>query len=168
MPSPTCKVCDSDKESELEALGLEASRGKRSWRSLEPVIKPYGVTRFSLKNHMERHYVSAVEATEAVILDSYEGLVLEAVRDLTDAMKSAAPEVKPLYAVAIRNLQELHNTKPSQQHLVNALKAIQDVTGMKSEQRMMLAFAERMFGAALGDGSVPIPAALIQGDDTDA
>ena len=54
--------------------------------------------------------------------------------------------MKPLFAVAIRNLRGLGDTKPSQQHLIQALKTIQEMTGMKQEQRMMLQFAEAMFG----------------------
>jgi len=55
--------------------------------------------------------------------------------------------VKPLYATAIRNLRGLMETKPSQQHLIAALKGIHEITGMRMEQQMMLAFGQKMFGA---------------------
>lgn len=91
---------------------------------------------------MEKHYVEAIVRGAEEELDA---LIAEAVVDLHDAMRMAPPEVKPLYAAAIVNLRGLKDTKPSQQHLIQSLKTIQEMTGMRQEQRMMLTFAEAMF-----------------------
>lgn len=146
----TCKVCLHDETPTLEAIGREALDEQISWRAAEREAQPYGISRQSLKNHMETHYAKAIERsldTELLAVESeFDASVNLAVADLFDAMRMAPPEVKPLYMAAIRNLQGLKDTKPSQQHLIMALKTIQEMTGMKQEQRMLLQFAEQMFG----------------------
>lgn len=141
MPPIPCKTCTADNTDELEAVGLRAMAGEISWRE---AAREVGWTRHqALQTHMNNHYVAGAvkEAT-----DELDVLIVEAVGDLREAMRMAPAEVKPLYAAAIVNLQGLKNTKPSQQHLIQALKTIQEMTGMRQEQRMMLAYAEQMFG----------------------
>lgn len=138
MPSMRCKACDADNREELEALGLQCISGEMSWREAE---RQGGYPRQSLLNHMEKHYVNAV-VREAE--DEMDGLILDAVAELRASMKMAPTEVKPLYAAAIVNLRGLQDTKPSQQHLITALKTIQEMTGMRQEQRMMLSFIDAM------------------------
>lgn len=96
---------------------------------------------------MQRHYVAPLspeeEATATVPL-----LVAQTIEELTQQIHMAPVEVKPFYLIAIQNLRALDRTQPSQQHLINALKAITEVTGMKMEQRMMLQYGQAMFGSA--------------------
>lgn len=146
----TCKVCLSTDSDEVEAIGITALAGDISWRAAERACAEYGISRQSLQNHMEQHYTAAIARandTELLAVESeFDASVASSVADLFDSMRMAPPEVKPLYAAAIRNLQGLRDTKPSQQHLIMALKTIQEMTGMKQEQRMLLQFAEQMFG----------------------
>jgi hypothetical protein len=154
----TCKTCLADNQDAIEAVGLQAMEGVISWRA---AARELGWPDSSpLRNHMKQHYVAAVERSQNAELLAAEAQLNEsiddAVQDLFQAMRMAPPEVKPLYAAAIRNLQGLADTKPSQQHLISALKTIQEMTGMKQSQRMMLAFAEKMFpGAIEGPQKVP-------------
>ena len=127
----------------LETLGRHVIEGKRTWKS---VVDEAGLSHHvSLKTHMTKHWVKP-ELESAKALDEVDPLIADAMRELAEAMEMAPLEVKPLYAVAIRNLRGLMETKPSQQSLINALKAIHEITGMKMEQRLMLDFAGRMFG----------------------
>lgn len=120
----------------------------------------YGDQR-SLKNHMEKHVTLRSRAAQDVELrqaeDELDAAIEGAVEELFVSMRMAPAEVKPLYAAAIRNLRGLAETKPSQQHLIQALKTIQEMTGMKQEQRMMLQFAEAMFAEV---GAAPARKAL--------
>lgn len=136
-----CKVCNADNRDEIEELGLKALSGEFSWRAVGRALDWQNSA--SIKHHMESHYI---EHELREVEDEMQVAINEAVKDLYTQMRVAPPEVKPLYAAAIRNLQGLKDTKPSQQHLIAALKTIQEMTGMRQEQRMMLAFAERMFG----------------------
>lgn len=140
MAAITCKTCLADNQDELEALGLRAMAGEISWRSAAK-LAGYGHY-MPLRNHMEQHYV---QQRQPVVLDEMGRYIEEAVADLLGQFSVAPPEVKPLILAAIHNIRELRDTKPSQQHLIMALKTIQEMTGMKQEQRMMLLFAERMF-----------------------
>lgn len=139
-----CKVCSSMNSESIEEVGTRAVEGVISWRAAERELAALGhvVARASLQNHMETHYFDK-EVRE--VESEFDAAIAEGVADLFQAMRFAPPEVKPLYAAAIRNLQGLKDTKPSQQHLIMALKTIQEMTGMKQEQRMLLQFAEQMF-----------------------
>lgn len=137
----TCKTCLADNQSEQEAMGLLAMAGEISWRE---AVRRLGLNHHApLQNHMRNHYVVA---QQQVVDDDFDKLVAEATADLQQQFVLAPPEVKPLILAAIHNIRELRSTKPSQQHLIMALKTIQEMTGMKQEQRMMLLFAEKMFG----------------------
>lgn len=154
-----CGICTSERLDELESLGLEALEGKRSWRSTAQAL---GLGHHqSLKNHMENHYVAAPSLTD-VAVDGFEALIAKAIEDLIQRMAVAPAELAPMYAVAIQNMRHITLTKPSQQNLVLALKAIHEVTGMKLEQRLMFEFAKHAFPsptqAAVGEpviGALP-------------
>lgn len=135
-----CVVCQSPERESIEALGLQAAKGELSWSE---AARQAGLsTHKRLQNHMGRHYT---EAMSAEVEDSLDQMIAVAISELNDQFLMAPPEVKPLYAAAIVNLRGLKSTNPSQQHLIMALRTIQELTGMKQEQRLMLAFAERMF-----------------------
>lgn len=138
-----CTVCNADNRDFLEELGQQALDGAISWRA---ATREGGLpSHQSFKNHMEKHF-AAPPSTEDVVMDALGGDIAGMVEELKAQARIAPPEVAPLYAVAIRNLAGLEETKPSQQHLIQALKAIQEVTGMKMEQRLMLEFARHQFG----------------------
>lgn len=151
-----CLVCTADNQNELEAVGVLAQTGEISWREAarRALLKHHA----GLKNHMETHYVDHVEEE---VQASFDVELDAAVAELTTAMHMAPPEVKPLYFAAIHNLRELRHTKPSQQHLIMALRTIQEMTGMKQEQRMMLQFAEAMFRELPEVAAKALPAAEV-------
>jgi hypothetical protein len=139
-----CKTCESPNQEECEAVGLLAESGDISWaeaaRRLD-LTHPKG-----LQNHMANHYVAPPTEMEGAMSD-FDTLLAGSIEELMDQMRIAPPEVKPFYAVAIQNLRGIGETKPSQQHLINALKGIHEVTGMRMEQRLLLDFASHHFNA---------------------
>lgn len=141
----TCKICLHDERDAIEEVALRATLGEMSWRA---VAKEAGLSHHqSLQNHMQKHYVAPVAPqVQALTAPDTNDLMADSIQELKEQMRIAPPEVKPLYAVAIKNLAGLNETKPSQQHLIQALKSIHEITGMRMEQRMMLQFAEQMFG----------------------
>jgi hypothetical protein len=138
----SCSICTADNQEELEELGRQALAGSLSWREAarQGGIK-YAVP---LTAHMEKHYVDPLASHAEANESTYEALLQQAVTELQGEMAFAAPDVKALYAVAIANLIGLKDTKPSQQHLINALKAIQEVTGMKAENRHLLDYSRHI------------------------
>lgn len=148
-----CKTCEAHNQEEQEAAGLLALNGEIPWSEVArrfdlPNIK-------GIQNHMARHYVAPPSEVEQVLTE-FDSLLAESVQELIEQMRVAPAEVKPLYAVAIQNLQGINQTKPSQQHLINALKGIHEVTGMRMEQRLMLDFAKHHFGLGAGEAVAAI------------
>lgn len=137
-----CKTCSAENRDEQEDVACLALDGQISWAE---AARRLGLTHAKgLQNHMEVHWSPPATATE-VVLEEFDQQVADAIRDLMDEMRFAPVAVKPFYAIAIANLKGLDQTKPSQQHLINALKGIHEVTGMKMEQQMMLDFARHHF-----------------------
>lgn len=142
-----CGICTSDSLDEIEEVGKLCLAGSLSWsKGAERAgLKYYQ----SFKNHMEKHFVSAAAAQAAAaedeVLLELQRQIDETSRDLLRSMAGAPAELRPLYATAIRNLREVMETKPSQQHLIAALKTIHEITGMRIEQQMMLQFAQHAF-----------------------
>ena len=151
MPQPNpCRICEESDErrAEIEALGLRAAAGELSWRAAtREAGLPYHQP---LINHMDKHYVSDAQRLERKVDDDLAVEIEKTSLELLAQMRIAPLEVRPLYATAIKNLRELADTKASQQHLIQSLKAISEITGMKMEQQMMVAFAGQMFGGQIG------------------
>lgn len=144
MASIACKACAADDIQMLEAIGNKALWGALSWRA---AAGQAGVRPDTLKNHMEKHVVlEAVREAQAAEADRLDEMIAEARAGLEQQFYLAADDVKPLVLVAIQNLEGLRLTKPSQETLIKALKTIQEMTGMKNEQRLMLEYANKMFG----------------------
>lgn len=139
-----CATCAAPNQAELEAIGLEALEERTSWRE---AARRAGFSHHAgFKNHMEKHYV---QAAVRVAQDEFEALIAEAEYELLQQFHGTADaSAKALYLVALQNLRGLRETKPSQQHLVNALKTIAELTGMKAEQKLMLQFSKSFFKQA--------------------
>ena len=146
--SVQCSICNSENVGGLEAIGRAALDARISWRE---AARQANLTHGQgLKNHMENHYQLPAEK---VFDDLNDALVVELAAtevELLEKLRMSPAEVKPLYATAIRNLRGLMDTKPSQQHLIASLKGIHEITGMRMEQQMLLAFGQRMFGQVEG------------------
>lgn len=144
MPAE-CKVCLHPDMETIEAMGLRAEAKEIPWSDIVAAYPDDFTHIKGIQNHMQRHYVTPPTATD-VALEDYDGLLADTIRELQEQAALAPAEVKPFYVIAIQNLKGLDQTKPSQQHLINALKGIHEVTGMKMEQRLMLDFAKHHFG----------------------
>lgn len=138
-----CKACHHDQRDALEEYGRGVLVGRGSWRQGREL---FGLHPQSFKSHMEKHVVAPeVDAINEEIDYAMDKLVQEAREGLYEQFRLASDDVKPLVLVAIHNLDGLRNTKTSQENLVRSLKTIQEMTGMKNEQRMLLGFANAMF-----------------------
>lgn len=150
-----CSICGADSRDEMEELGRQALAGELSWRKAS--FAAGGVNPTSLKNHMLRHVVAPeVAEAEEQARDEMDALIDEAKQGLMEQFYVAPPDVKPLILVAIQNLDALRATRPSQDNLIKALKTIQEMTGMKNEQRLMLGFAKAMFSKQVAATSEPV------------
>lgn len=141
-----CKACNHEDRDLIEEYGRGVMEGRGSWRQGR---EKFGLHPQSFKTHMEKHVVAPqVDALNAEVDSAMDRLVNEARQGLMEQFRMASDDVKPLVLVAIHNLDGLRNTKTSQENLVRSLKTIQEMTGMKNEQRMLLGFANAMFAKA--------------------
>jgi len=148
-----CSICASEVQSELEGLANQALRGDISWREaarLGGLTHPAG-----LQNHMEKHYISDVEVMEAEVQTTLEQKVVEAKGNLMADFDNQPPDVQALRLVAAHNLDGLLTSKPSQAHLMAALKAVHEIQGLKTENQLLLAFANRKFNKAVTASPAP-------------
>ena len=161
MSAPAaCKICSHPQREELESECLEAQAGTKSWRSIFMAFELSG-NPASLKNHMDKHYSPVLDSVSS----DFKELVAECVEGLKELLAMAPPELKPLYLTAIKNTLGLANTQPSQQNLINAMKVIQEVAGMKQEQRFMLEYAKHAFPAPVAAIEDIVDAELILGSE---
>lgn len=135
-----CKICLNPQRAEIEAMCLEAIAETKSWRSVFMAFELTG-NPASLKNHMDKHYAPVVD----VVMSDFDDLVAECIVGLKELLAAAPPELKPLYLTAIKNTMGIARTQPSQQNLINSLKVIQEVAGMKQEQRFLLEYSKHAF-----------------------
>lgn len=137
---PSCKTCEAENRDEQEEVALEAANGRISWRE---AARQLGLAHHqSLKNHMERHFAGllSLDPDEQMLF-----LIEENIKELQEQLSLAPPEIKPFFFMIIHNLRGLAGTKPSQQNLNAALKAIHEVVGMKTQNRLMMDFAMAAF-----------------------
>lgn len=135
-----CKICLNPQRAEIEAMCLEAIAETKSWRSVFMAFELTG-NPASLKNHMDKHYAPVVD----VVMSDFDDLVAECIVGLKELLATAPAELKPLYLTAIKNTMGIARTQPSQQNLINSLKVIQEVAGMKQEQRFLLEYSKHAF-----------------------
>ena len=125
-----CGVCTSPNVEAIEEVGKLCLRGELSWRKGNEQAGYHNYQAF--KRHMENHYVSPADAAAAKSQDVLDARLQveidQAAEELLHNMSVAPPDLKPLYATAVHNLRHLTETKPSQQHLVAALKTIHEIT----------------------------------------
>lgn len=162
MAAVRCLVCLAADIEMLEARGAEALEAERtkapgglSWRR---AVEGTAIRGEQLKNHMLKHVVQPeIQAATDEHDEHMRALIEEAKADLEAQFRIAPADVKPLILVAIHNLDFLRLTKPSAENLIKALKTVQEMTGMKNEQRMLLAFGQAKFGKK---AEVAAPAAI--------
>lgn len=138
MASCNCKVGTDLPPDAVEWLEAEMNRN-RPYRALcAEVEEKYGVRLFprTLTTHKQQHMGAAADAK------SEWRETLDAVRDeLRKEMAGASVLIKPLYLVSLRNLDALEDTKPSQEALIKAVKALSDITGNASDRDALAAYA---------------------------
>ncbi len=140
---PACSICIHLSQPDIEAAGNRAINGDLSWRAAAAM---FDVRSQPLKHHMLTHVLQPeVAAAQAELTNEMDLLIQEAKEGLLEQFRLSPADVKPLILVAIQNLDGLRNTKPSMETLIRALKTVQEMTGMKSQQRLMVDFAKAMY-----------------------
>lgn len=139
-----CSVCNHLDRGLAEESGAEALAGAISWRQ---AALPFGVRHEQLKRHMEAHVVAPAEAEQDAVEDAeLDELVARARVELLEQFDSVPADIKPLVIIAIQNLKGVKRATPSMETLIRSVKTIQEMTGMKNEQRLMLQYANALQG----------------------
>jgi len=133
-----CAVCTSKDQREIEEVGLKALSGEISWRE---AARQTELTHANLKRHMENDYVARVWREEKT---EFGELVESVEASLKVYLRTVPDDTKPLVLIAIHNLRGLEDTPVSQKNLIDTLKTVQQMTGLKTENRLMLQFAQQM------------------------
>lgn len=134
-----CSVCTHADRELAETAGAEALAGAISWRQ---AALPFGVRHEQLKRHMEAHVVAPAEAElSEQEASEFDALVARAKDGLLEQFDYLPPDIRPLLLIATHNLDGIKRSRASMETLIKALKAIQEMTGMKQEQRLMLEMA---------------------------
>ena len=97
-----------------------------------------------------------------VVVDPFEESQAQLVEDLHREMAMAPPTVQPLYMVLIRQLDGIKGMKPSADSVIKAATAIAQITGMRQQQALLLAYADRAFNAGSRPAPTPVPATTVR------
>lgn len=153
MSSTACSICNAENLEELEELGLLAQAGDISWRE---AMRRGELNHFKkLQVHMDNHYVAPVQREANAFTRELDEEVLRTQQLLLEKARMSPVDVRPMYLTAIHNLAHLHELKPSQQVMVQALKAATEMTGMKMEQQLMVEFAQYAFEEQARNAELP-------------
>lgn len=163
----TCRICNNTEpelRKKLEFQGALCLKGAQTWRG---AIREAGDESYSgqqLKNHMTKHVKVVQDVGDIAKNEStLKQRIQFTIQGLLAKMVTAPVELQPLYAVAVHNLMRIEETQPSQANLIKALDTIQQITGMKMQQAMLLQFATAAFQeAAIEVIEVPEPKAEIE------
>lgn len=129
MSRGCCRIGESPNRVLIERLKEDG----KSYRYIQELIKERFdevIYNRSFTEHFSRH----------VSVDTAD-YIKKIRQNLEAELAVAPPTIAPLYAVALRNLEGLEETKASQEHLIRALKAIHEITGLQLQQRMLVTFA---------------------------
>lgn len=138
-----CIICTSEgRKDEFESIGLQALKGEISWREAGRLV---GTNNQSVRNHMTAHFESEGQKRQKVADDELAQAIVDAERDLLEAAQVSPPQVKALYLTAAHNLRGLMDTRSNQGNIIAALKAAQEITGMKAQHQLLLAAGQAMF-----------------------
>lgn len=127
-----CKTCESPRRAFIE----EKLKSSMSLRELTQTLRQLGesISREALaqhkKNHMAPPHAEELEALKQQLVQEAAG---------------APPTVAVLYHMLIKSLESLNEMKPNADTVVRISKAISEITGMKTQQRLLLAFMEHKF-----------------------
>ena len=140
-----CKVCNSSNSAVIDGL-----LDKRTpYVDIIALVKEkHGEVVYppNLTNHV-KHRTKTLTPERQQLSE----LVEETVQALEQEWKAADTLNKPYYVLAIANLRELADSKPSQDTVLKAVKAIQDSTGRRAMQNAFGAFVAAAMEAAQRD-----------------
>lgn len=132
-----CKVSTLPDEG-VQWLESEMARNRPYKALVAEVQLKYGVRLFprTLTLHKQNHMGAAEDAANEWRQE------LDKVRDeIRKEMAGASALTKPLYLVALRNLDALEDTKPSQASLIQSIQALAAITGNASDRDALAAYA---------------------------
>lgn len=145
IPRQGCKTCDSPHADFINERLLAGAEYPAILRAL----KARGDSSLSTNNlsvHKRNHLVREDPALEQTI------------RELEQEAAMAPPTVASVYHVLIGQLRMLENARPSAETAIKAAEAISRITGMRTQQALLIAYAERAFSQGASP-SIPAPRA---------
>ena len=148
-----CKACSSLNRVYIdEQLGLHTTMS-----TIVQELARRGET-FSKQNlftHKKNHLV----AEDLDVVDEDREQII---RELEMEMRVAPPVVAAGYLVAIQQLKTLANAKPSADVLIKTLEAITRITGMRTQQHLLMAYMQKAFSPEASPPQVAPPATVVR------
>ena len=139
--SARCSICTSGDREAIERQIEAARAGTESWRE---IARRTGRRVETLRNHADKHMGGG-----PVLDRGWSEMVDSTVASVAEMFESMPPDVKPLLLLVIHNLRSLAHTRPSQSNMIMALKTIEEMTGLKVQNKVLLEFARAAFGGAV-------------------
>lgn len=139
-----CKACESPDHEWIDQKVLAGASDSSIARELTEKGQPF--SHVNIATHRKSHVVKEDPALQATI------------KELEQEALLAPPTVGAVYHVLIGQLRMLENARPSADTAIKAAEAISRITGMRTQQALLIAYAERAFNAGASP-SIPAPRA---------
>lgn len=94
------------------------------------------ITEQNISTHRNNHWTRDDPMSESVA---------QVVRELEQEAAMAPPVVASAYLVLIQALQQLKHTKPTADTVIKASEAVTRITGMRTQQHLLMAYMEKAF-----------------------
>lgn len=126
-----CKACEHPDREWIDQKLLAGASDSSVARELTEKGQPF--SHVNIAAHRKNHVVREDPALQLTI------------RELEQEAAMAPPTVAAVYQVLISQLRMLENAKPSADTAIKAAEAIARITGMRTQQSLLIAYAERAF-----------------------
>lgn len=131
IPRQGCKACESRHVAWINEQLLAGVSDNAIAKELTARGEKF--SHVNIGNHKRSHLVRANAALDQLV------------QELEQEARMAPPTVAAVYHVLINQLKSLENAKPSADTAIKAAEAIARITGMRTQQALLIAYAERAF-----------------------
>jgi hypothetical protein len=129
-----CKTCMSPHRSYIE----QQLQNHAPARVIVAELAQRGesITEQNISTHRNNHWARDDPMSESVA---------QVVRELEQEAAMAPPVVASAYLVLIQALQQLKHAKPTADTVIKASEAVTRITGMRTQQHLLMAYMEKAF-----------------------
>lgn len=143
-----CAVCDLPEKVRQDADRL--FRQELSPAKVRETLKVTSPSQSTFARHRDDGHVFGVKGKNQAKREKEAALqeaVVQAIRELEAEMQTAPPVIKAGYLALIEQLRGSHTwkDKSNPETAAKLMKMITEATGMRTQQALLLAFADRMF-----------------------